>query len=148
MRKINKLKRDARDSAEWRGHYALGNFKAHPYWGERIQIATCKRCGMQVVVNSRPAPNEVNIGGEAVALNCKALHTKQGYLNGDFVIVEVWSDRSVHLYESKFVVDSDGKIVNKEVLKPNQTNAQKAFCKNALREANDAGLFERSRLGL
>ena len=36
-----------------------------------VSTTACKICGMQVQVNTKPAPNEINIGGEAVALNCK-----------------------------------------------------------------------------
>ncbi len=33
-------------------------------------IATCKYCHMAVRVVMCPMPNEIDIGGEAVALNC------------------------------------------------------------------------------
>jgi hypothetical protein len=31
----------------------------------------CVACDMQVVVNTSPAPNDIDIGGEAVALTCE-----------------------------------------------------------------------------
>jgi len=30
----------------------------------------CKDCKMSVMVKENPLPNEINVGGEAVALNC------------------------------------------------------------------------------
>jgi len=35
-----------------------------------VSYSKCKACGMCVHVNIEPAPNEINIGGEAVALQC------------------------------------------------------------------------------
>jgi len=64
---LGTLKKEARETATWRGH-KLGTFKPS---GKYSAIATCKRCGAEVVVNSRPAPNEIDIMGEAVALSCK-----------------------------------------------------------------------------
>lgn len=37
---------------------------------QSIQIAKCRRCGAEVQVILYPKPNEINIGGEAVALTC------------------------------------------------------------------------------
>lgn len=61
------LRNDARRGATWRGHvmtrfraYATGRWESY-----------CRECGMEVNVKTRPAPNEVNISGEAVALNCE-----------------------------------------------------------------------------
>jgi len=33
-------------------------------------LASCWSCHMEVLVNSNPMPNEIDIGGEAVALDC------------------------------------------------------------------------------
>lgn len=33
---------------------------------------TCKFCGREVDVKTNPAPNDIDIGGEAVALNCQS----------------------------------------------------------------------------
>jgi hypothetical protein len=66
MNKLTKLKTEARAAAAWRGH-ALTRFHqdGHRYY------ANCALCEMQVQVKPRPAPNEIDVGGEAVALNCK-----------------------------------------------------------------------------
>lgn len=39
----------------------------------------CRRCGMEVTITSRPAPHEIAIGGEAVALNCKKGRKKHAH---------------------------------------------------------------------
>lgn len=33
-------------------------------------VSRCQKCGMDVRVHTIPQPNEVEIGGQAVALNC------------------------------------------------------------------------------
>jgi hypothetical protein len=65
----DELKSSAEESANWRGH-ELGEWSRHS-WKPRISIANCIHCNMQVAVNIAPLPNEIDIGGEAVALNCK-----------------------------------------------------------------------------
>jgi hypothetical protein len=68
MRKIERLRREALESCQYRGH-DMSPFRTHDYWTKK-RYANCKVCGMQVVINSRPAPNEIDIGGEAVSLDC------------------------------------------------------------------------------
>lgn len=67
MRKIERLQRSARDSAQRRGH-ALGRWQR---LGDSSCLAACRRCGREVVVCAHPAPNEIEIAGEAVALGCQ-----------------------------------------------------------------------------
>jgi len=62
-----RLKRQARQAMEKRGHrpgdwVSIGLSKAY---------CRCLNCGAQVVVTDRPAPNEIEVGGEAVAVNCQ-----------------------------------------------------------------------------
>lgn len=56
---------EAEQSCKFRGHL-LGNWiEGHiTVWNE------CISCGKEVHVNVNPAPNNINIGGEAVALTC------------------------------------------------------------------------------
>lgn len=74
MTKLQSLKKEAREGCEWRGH-KMGNFQnlGKGYLGE-YHIgewrATCKVCGMDVDVNIKPSPNEIDIAGTAVALDC------------------------------------------------------------------------------
>ena len=67
--RLDILRSEANGTAEGRGH--ILNWHA-PHHGEHrsYQIGECDTCGMQVCVNTRPMPNEIDIGGEAVALNC------------------------------------------------------------------------------
>ena len=68
MTRERRLKKEALMSCSCRGH-DMGRFKRHDYW-RTSSYSHCRRCGMQVVVNTRPTPNGIDIGGEAVALDC------------------------------------------------------------------------------
>jgi len=61
------LKRAATTAAKYRGH-DMGKWVA---LDEITAERTCRKCGMNVHVNIRPLPNEIDIGGRAVALNCR-----------------------------------------------------------------------------
>ena len=67
MRRIVRLKREAREAADWRGH-DLGRFT--PSWHSLHFTAYCRRCDEWVMVTPHPLPNEIEVGGSAVALNC------------------------------------------------------------------------------
>lgn len=70
-RALSTLKKEAQRYTSLRGHrMKWGN----PYCrasGPRMQIGKCRDCGMEVQLNEAPAPNGIDIGGEAVALNCR-----------------------------------------------------------------------------
>ena len=66
MTKLNSLKEQARNAAAIRGH-RLGRFYSLT---NSLAAAYCFHCYKQVVVNSKPKPNEIDIGGEVVALGC------------------------------------------------------------------------------
>ena len=61
-----RLKKEARDSTIWRGHLP-------GRWEETCGsfISRCRRCGKHAVVDLDPAPNGIDICGQAVALGCK-----------------------------------------------------------------------------
>ncbi len=61
-----RLKLEAHESASWRGH----TLEWQDNSGYRA-TGTCTKCGKQVVCLTRPAPNQIDIGGEAVGLNCR-----------------------------------------------------------------------------
>jgi hypothetical protein len=69
--KDKQLRASAHAAAKKRGHN-MGNFAKvrmnakHPAWS-----AQCKRCHRHMQVCLNPYPNETEIGGDAVALNCK-----------------------------------------------------------------------------
>ncbi|HUV84115.1 MAG TPA: hypothetical protein VMV86_00305 [Methanosarcinales archaeon] len=60
------LKREAIESTTFRGH-DMGEWN-DVYKG--TSVCHCKVCNMQVAVTTNPAPNDIDIGGEAVALGC------------------------------------------------------------------------------
>jgi len=61
------LRRQALESAKWRGH-DMGRWEVIT---GHLCRSTCKKCSKEVDVNTKPAPNEIDIGGEAVALGCE-----------------------------------------------------------------------------
>jgi hypothetical protein len=70
MRKINRLIREAKLSCELRDHKmsrfshgSVASFNEHA-------SSTCNICGAYVAVCTAPYPNQVEIAGTAVALNC------------------------------------------------------------------------------
>ena len=67
MTKLARLKREALEACSFRGH-DMTRF----HNSSRIDAyATCKICGKLVGVNAYPAPNDIDIGGNALALGCK-----------------------------------------------------------------------------
>lgn len=76
MTRVDRLKRDARAACERRGH-DMGRFSGGPVWYGRSNrlpsyyVANCRNCDAQVAVTPRPMPNEIDIGGEAVATECR-----------------------------------------------------------------------------
>lgn len=79
--RLERLKREARDAATWRGH-RLTPFRT---WAWRDATtrptrahADCRDCGRGVTVDVAPAPNGIDIGGAAVAVNCERLACREG----------------------------------------------------------------------
>jgi hypothetical protein len=66
MTRLAKLKQRSLESANWRKH-TMSRFKA---LGQYHHLSTCIACGAEVLVNLKPQPNEIDVGGEAVAVNC------------------------------------------------------------------------------
>lgn len=69
------LMTSARKSAKFRGHN-MKPFRRHPH--REAWSCSCRDCGMEMTVKAKPAPNEIDIGGEAVALNCSKRSTMRG----------------------------------------------------------------------
>lgn len=67
MHKIDSLKQEARNTATWRGH-TMSHYVT--LQRGRQAVSHCLKCGAQVVVNTHPAPNDIDIGGRAVAVGC------------------------------------------------------------------------------
>lgn len=71
MTKLQRLKNEAIESCNWRGH-TMKRFKMHDFFNQSIAYSHCKKCDIQVVVNTHPMPNQIDISGEAVSLNCRS----------------------------------------------------------------------------
>jgi hypothetical protein len=75
--KERRLKSEAIEACSYRGH-KMSKFhgsKYHPH-----HFAKCTECFMEVMVDTHPEPNEIDVSGEAVALNCKhAVKPNNGY---------------------------------------------------------------------
>ncbi len=69
MTKLARLKREARESAEGRGHRMSRFRREFGYMGS-VATAHCLSCGKIVTVVTKPPANGIDIGGEAVALGC------------------------------------------------------------------------------
>lgn len=76
MRKIDRLKKEAMEACKFRNHKMgpwahLTNGKGWKNYEPRyIAVSDCERCGKSVQCDTRPPANGIDIGGEAVALNC------------------------------------------------------------------------------
>ena len=60
------LRKLASETATLRGHWLQPWINTAPHMNE----ASCRNCGKEVTLNVKPAPNEIAIGGEAMALGC------------------------------------------------------------------------------
>jgi len=65
MRRIERLKKEALHSCKRRGH-EMSRWTTWP----RSYMSECVKCGLYVQVIPKPLPNEIEIGGTAVAVNC------------------------------------------------------------------------------
>jgi hypothetical protein len=72
LAKLNKLMKSAEHSAVYRGH-ALGPWTITKYFEDQWCARAECSCGAQAYVNTKPLPNEIDIGGQAVAVNHPAL---------------------------------------------------------------------------
>jgi len=67
-RSFSSLRKEANESALWRGH----SLKWPKHEGPRGAIGVCRKCGKWVQVLTKPAANETDIGGPAVSQDCTA----------------------------------------------------------------------------
>lgn len=65
MRVLTRLINEAKESCSFHGHKMLP-FERHQNWAR----SECSVCRKAVHVIANPLPNDINIGGEAVALSC------------------------------------------------------------------------------
>ncbi len=66
MKKLDRLIKEAKEACLWRGHdmYPFNHIPGGAF-------SSCRECDKSVVIRINPLPNEIDIGGEAVAFNCK-----------------------------------------------------------------------------
>jgi len=69
MTRIARLKRSALESCNWRGH-RMERFRVSSDNTRVIAYSHCRDCHREVSCDTNPLPNGIDIGGEAVALNC------------------------------------------------------------------------------
>lgn len=67
MTKLERLRRDSLVYCKHRGH----SMKKFKHVDDECWFSDCKKCGKRVTLLSHPAPNEIDMGGEALALGCK-----------------------------------------------------------------------------
>ena len=69
MKSLDTLRNEAQEAAKRRGHWIKW---LHPFFGERtsIQDGKCRVCGAPVQIDVSPLPNGIDMGGEALAMNC------------------------------------------------------------------------------
>lgn len=66
MRKLERLRKEALISCNSRGHKMNQFNRTYRHWWG----SACSVCGKMVNLNDDPLPNEIAIGGSAVALSC------------------------------------------------------------------------------
>lgn len=64
--KLVRLKNEAEEACNFRGH-KLHYWRNHP---DGSSTNLCYMCKKEVIVRTQPRPNEINVGGEALALDC------------------------------------------------------------------------------
>jgi hypothetical protein len=70
MSGLLKLRKEAEIACKFRGH-KLGKWATYHRESRSLANNACKVCEDWVQCNSNPAPNDIDIGGPAVALNCR-----------------------------------------------------------------------------
>lgn len=69
MRTLDELKQEAESTAIWRGHTLPEKWT--DYKSREGAEMRCQRCGKEMQVLVAPRPNEIDIGGEMVAIGCQ-----------------------------------------------------------------------------
>lgn len=123
MRTLNALKREASKSARFRGHRLSWRNVYGRADGPKSQSATCRKCGAGLTVEQSPAPNGIEIGGPAVAVNCgKSVHTpgpwkvnhrQHGcvYIGSDSMPVAMTSRSMFKGNESEAMIEADARLI-------------------------------------
>jgi hypothetical protein len=70
MTREQRLRSEARAAATWRGHTMQRQWCVSEFHGRNRQSIKCLKCGRHAIICLKPLPNEIDIGGEAVAVGC------------------------------------------------------------------------------
>jgi hypothetical protein len=109
---LSTLIKNATKGANSRGHL-IGNWNI--YHSERNSVANskCILCGLELQCNSNPLPNQIDISGNALALNCAI----NGLPNLDLMefesLASLWGilNTRKRFVANRLFGDKDGKIV-------------------------------------
>jgi len=71
MTRLARLRREARRACKDREHRLMRHWFGNDIGGRLREWTFCLNCGKEVTVIPNPMPNEIEISGEAVALNCR-----------------------------------------------------------------------------
>lgn len=69
MKRIDRLIKSTKEFTKFRKH-DMKPFRHFEMYGNPAAESACKNCGRWVQVLTHPAPNDVEIGGPAIALDC------------------------------------------------------------------------------
>ena len=64
------LRKEAVVAATWRGHALKWSAPWHGEYAS-VQTGECTHCHAEVTICTRPLPNQIDIGGSAVAISCE-----------------------------------------------------------------------------
>lgn len=84
---LSELKQSALESTTFRGHKMAA-------WKDFLAVSrcACKVCGMEVSVTPNPAPNDIDIGGPAVALTCHKRPARYIETTWEVSTYDVWGN--------------------------------------------------------
>lgn len=72
MRKIDRLIKEGKESAAFRGHKMKRTHYGHDSSGCLTAVYECEKCQRTFYVTDKPMPNEAELRGSALAVECGA----------------------------------------------------------------------------
>lgn len=68
MKTVKQLKQEIRQAMKFRGH--VPEYKFQTYVKDNWYGISCLKCGCEAQLHVNPLPNQINIEGTAIGLNC------------------------------------------------------------------------------